>query len=136
MHKDKPIHDVQTENSNTFWRIWRVRLPLGLLAANLLFCLWLIDQDSSVNGLAFIRLVSSWKFWKLFGTIAAVIGLAISTIAAITKRSPYKGALVGLEIFLDTLIGAFTGATTGSLINSAGRDENTISGLMFIVPTR
>jgi len=132
MHKDKPVHGVQTGNSKTFWRIWRVGLPLGLLAASLLFCWWSITQDVSIEGLVLVRLLSSWKLVKLLGTIAAVIGLTIGTIAAITKRSLKKGALVGLEIFLDSLIGTFTGATTGSLIISAETDENTISGLLFV----
>ncbi|XGV95639.1 MAG: hypothetical protein ACAF41_23215 [Leptolyngbya sp. BL-A-14] len=133
MYKDKPVYGIQTKNGIIFWRIWRVGLPLGLLAASLLFGWWAITQNASVEGLVLMQLMSSWNLMKLLGTIAAVIGLAIGTIAIITKRSLVKGTLVGLEIFLNSLIGIFTGATTGSLIISAETDENTISGLMFVL---
>lgn len=113
-----------------FGELW---LPLGLLAASLLFSWWSITQDVSVEGLVLLRLVSSWKLVKLLGTIAAVIGLTVCTITIITKRSLLRRTLVGLEIFVDAVIGTFTGATTGSLIISAQTDENTISGLMFVL---
>ncbi|MBW4691453.1 MAG: hypothetical protein KME27_06755 [Lyngbya sp. HA4199-MV5] len=133
MYKDKSVDDRQIGKLDPFWRIWRVRFPLGLLAANLLFCLWLIDHNPAAEGGAFVDLVSSWKFWKLFGMIAAVIGLTIGTIATIAKRSVKKGALVGLEFFLDALIGTFTGATTGSLIVNLQTSEHTNSEFMFVL---
>lgn len=132
MHKNKPVQSAQTGNGIIFWRIWRVGLPLGLLVTSLLFGWWAITQDASLAGLLLMLLISSWKTLKFFGTASAMIGLTIGTIAVITKRSLLRGALVGLEILLDSLIGTFAGATVGSLIISAETDENTISGLLFV----
>jgi hypothetical protein len=133
MHKDKPIHGMRTRNGTLFWRIWRVGLPLGLLAVSLLLCWWSVTQSASIEGLVLILLISSWKTLKFFGTASAIIGLTIGTLATITKRSLYKGVLVGLEIFLNSLSGIFTGAATGSLVIGAGTDENTIFALSFVL---
>lgn len=132
MHKNKPVQSAQTGNGIIFWRIWRVGLPLGLLVASLLFGWWAITQDASLAGLVLMLLISSWKTLKFFGTASAMIGLTIGTIAVITKRSLLRGALVGLEILLDSLIGTLTGAAVGSLIISAETEDN-IPGLMFVL---
>lgn len=132
MNKAKSVQHLQLEKIHTFWFVWKVWLPLGILITTMLLVYSSVAQDSSLEGLVLMRLISAWQNLQLSTTITAVIGLAAGTIAAIIKRSLKKGLLVGLETFLESLVGSFIGDTAASLVISAETNENTVSGIIFI----
>lgn len=129
MNKVKPARRFQPGKINTFWLVWKVWFPLGILLTDMIFAYNSVARDSSLEGLVLMRLVSIWEYWQVSRTPAAIMGLLTGTII---KRSQWKGALVGLETFLESIIGSLIGATTASLIISAETNENTVSDLIFV----